>query len=71
MGGREGRVEREGIPRLVPLNTFSTRVPLKKVASLNVVMKEAVRDAVNRTAEKYETDRAQLTGESGGTVGKS
>ena len=26
-------------------------------------MKEAVRDAVNRTTEKYEADRTQLTGE--------
>lgn len=33
----------------------------EEVASLNVLLKEAVRDAVNRTTEKYETDRAQLT----------
>ena len=47
---------------LVPLTTLARPGFSQKVASLNVVLKEAVRDAVNRTTEKYETDRAQLTG---------
>ena len=40
-----------------------SHLPTQQVASLNVVMKEAVNDAVNRTTEKYEGDRAQLTGD--------